>query len=297
MRTIKGSDLSIFFRKLYDLMFEADLFSRAAQSAFYLAFSIFPFLLFLTSLFGLVLDSSDGIKNELILYLRQVMPATASELVSSTLAEIAVNSSSGKLTIGLLITLWSASSGVNALRAALNAVYQLAERRSWLLLRIHSLGLTLALCILSAIVLAIVFYGWQFAGLASQYFGMPIPSPYFLVVIQWVSILVLMLLVCELIYNLLPDHITFEWEWVTSGSIVAIVLWLVLTGLFRLYLHYFNSYDRTYGSLGAVIILLLWLYLTALTVMIGGAINTVLRQMRDEHRKNVGLPPDQTVCH
>lgn len=202
MRTIKGSDLSIFFRKLYDLMFEADLFSRAAQSAFYLAFSIFPFLLFLTSLFGLVLDSSDGIKNELILYLRQVMPATASELVSSTLAEIAVNSSSGKLTIGLLITLWSASSGVNALRAALNAVYQLAERRSWLLLRIHSLGLTLALCILSAIVLAIVFYGWQFAGLASQYFGMPITSPYFLVVIQWVSILVLMLLVCELIYNL-----------------------------------------------------------------------------------------------
>lgn len=297
MRTIKGSDLSIFFRKLYDLMFEADLFSRAAQSAFYLAFSIFPFLLFLTSLFGLVLDSSDGIKNELILYLRQIMPATASELVSSTLAEIAVNSSSGKLTIGLLITLWSASSGVNALRAALNAVYRLAERRSWLLLRIHSLGLTLALCILSAIVLAIVFYGWQFAGLASQYFGMPITSPYLLVVIQWVSILVLMLLVCELIYNLLPDHITFEWAWVTSGSIVAIVLWLFLTGLFRLYLHYFNSYDRTYGSLGAVIILLLWLYLTALTVMIGGAINTILRQMRDEYRKNVGLPPDQTVCH
>ncbi len=90
-----------------------------------------------------------------------------------------------------------------------------------------------------------------------------------------------MLIACEFIYNFMPDFRKFRWIWLTAGSLVAIMLWLILTSGFRTYLHFFNSYDRTYGSLGAVIIMLLWLYLTAMVIMIGGAINAVLNELRD----------------
>jgi membrane protein len=85
------------------------------------------------------------------------------------------------------------------------------------------------------------------------------------------------------IFNLLPDFKEFHWIWITPGSIVAILLWIILTTAFRTYLGYFNTYNRAYGSLGAVIILMLWLYLTASALMVGGAINAVLHQMRRPH--------------
>ncbi len=91
-----------------------------------------------------------------------------------------------------------------------------------------------------------------------------------------------MLFAFEVIYNLLPDFKKRYWKWITPGSIAAIILWLILTTGFRTYISYFNSYDRTYGSLGAVIILMLWLYLTALVVMVGGAINTVTQELHDD---------------
>ena len=108
--------------------------------------------------------------------------------------------------------------------------------------------------------------------------GFMVTTSLILVAIQWISTLLVMLFACEIIYNLLPDFKKFRWDWITNGSIVAIVLWIVLTSGFRLYLGYFNSYNKAYGSLGAVIIMMLWLYLTAMALMIGGVINAVLAE-------------------
>ena len=109
-----------------------------------------------------------------------------------------------------------------------------------------------------------------------------ITSPLILVAIQWASTLLVMLFACEIIYNLLPNFKRFRWIWINYGSIVAILLWIVLTTGFRTYLSYFNTYNRTYGSLGAVIIMMLWLYLTSMALMIGGVINAVLAVFHDE---------------
>jgi len=271
-----------FFRRLYVKAVESDLFNRAAQAAFYFSFALFPFIFFLVSLFGLVLTSTDALKTELFDYLRQIMPNSVFVLVRNTVEEVAANSSSGKLTLGLVATLWSASSGVDAIRSALNSIYELRERRNWFKTKAQSVVLTLVVTILAGIGLTIVFYGWQLAQRAFESVGLPITSPFILVGIQWISILAVMLFACEVIYNFLPDFRKFQWIWLTAGSMVAIILWLLLTGGFRLYLNYFNSYDKTYGSLGAVIILMLWLYLTALVLMIGGAINAVLHDLRNE---------------
>jgi len=274
-----------FFKRLYTRMTDADLFDRSAQVAFYFAFSLFPLLLFLVSLFGLVLGSTEGLKDELFQYMRHLLPGAAYDLVRNTVEEVVATSTPGKLTIGLVVTLWSASAGVSSIRGALNAVYELKETRSWFVTKALSLGITLVLIVLTAAMLGIVFYGWELGQSLLGAIGFRITSRFVLASIQWLTIFMVLLVACEIIFNIVPAFKKFHWTWINVGTLVAIALWVLFTGLFRLYLHYYNTYNKAYGSLGAVIILMLWLYLTALAVMIGGAINAVLHQMHDEELK------------
>jgi len=271
-----------FFKRLYQkALFEEDILSTAAQVAFYFSFAIFPLLLFLVSLFGLILVAADDFRRELFFYLRQIMPLSAYELVQKTITEVTENSSGGKLTIGLMIALWSASAGIDSLRIALNSVYSVVEKRSWWKTKFLAISLTFSLTILITIACGTVFYGWKFLSLILATINLPISSPFFLVVLQWITILVVLLIIFGILYNFLPMHKPHKWVWITPGSVTGIVLWLSASYAFRLYLSYFNTYDRTYGSLGAVIILLLWLYLTALVILIGGIINATLQEMTD----------------
>jgi membrane protein len=268
-----------FATGLYSKMIDNDIFSHAAQVAFYFSFALFPLLYFLVSLFGMVLDSSQGLRDELFANLRQIMPLSVFDLVRRTVDEIVANSSSGKATLGLVVTLWSASAGVDAIRNSLNSIYELKETRPFWRTKLESLAITFVVTILSAVMLATVFYGWQLVQYGLAAVGLYVTSPLLLVSIQWLSTLIVMLIACEVVYNFLPNFKKFRWVWVTPGSIVAILLWIVLTTAFRTYLGFFNSYNKAYGSLGAVIIMMLWLYLTASSLMIGGVINAVLHKM------------------
>ncbi len=270
-----------FFRKLYRKIDSTDLFNRAAQVAFYFSFAFFPLLLFLVTLVGIVLGSTDSLKRELYSYLFQIMPASAFDLVHKTLDEIIENSSGGKLTIGIFITLWSASAGVDSLRSTLNEVYELKETRSWWNTKLQSLVLTLLFVVLLAMALIGVSSGWTIFEHLLRAVGLTITSPLVLVGLQWTILLVVLLFATEIIYSWVPCYRKFRWRWITTGSVIAIVLWVMFTGGFRAYLRYFNTYDRAYGSLGAVIILMLWMFLSAMTILIGGAINSVLREMSE----------------
>ncbi len=278
-----------FFSRLYDESFEADIFSRAAQVAFYFSFSLFPLLFFLISVFGMILESTTELKDSLFEYLRQIMPWSAFDLVRKTVNEITESSSTGKLTLGLAITLWSASAGIDSIRNSLNAIFKLRETRAWWRTRLESIILTFLLIILLVVVLGLAFYGWQMVQIGLSSIGLEVNSPLILVSIQWLVVLLLMLFVCEVFYNLVPDFDKWRWVRFAPGSFVAILLWLLLTSGFRLYLEYFNSYNRAYGSLGAVIILMLWLYLTAMALLVGGTINSVVSSIKAEE---TGEPND-----
>ena len=268
-----------FFHKLYDKVDSTDLFNRAAQVAFYFSFAFFPLLLFLVTLIGIVLGSTENLKRELYSYLFQIMPPSAFDLVHKTLEEIVENSSSGKLTIGVFITLWSASAGVDSIRSALNAVYELKEARSWWNTKLQSLILTLLFILLIAIALIVVSSGWQLFQYLLGFMGLEVASPLILISIQWISLLIVLLFSTEVIYSWVPCFDKFRWVWITPGALVAMVLWVLFTGGFRIYLQYFNTYNKAYGSLGAVIILMLWMFLSGTTILIGGAINSVLTDM------------------
>ena len=270
-----------FFLRLYSKVESSDVFNRAAQVAFYFSFAFFPLLLSLITLAGIVLDNTDSLKRDLYRYLFQIMPASAYTLVQKTLEEVIENSSGGKLTIGLVITIWSASAGVDALRSSLNAVYELKETRSWWNTKLQSLVLTLLFVLLLALGLIVVSTGWHLFELLLGRIGLLFESDLLTGAVQWISLLAVLLLASEVIYSWLPCHKKFRWIWITPGSLVSIFLWVLFTVGFRFYLQYYNTYNKAYGSLGAVIILMLWMFLSGTSILIGALINSVLKDMSE----------------
>jgi membrane protein len=259
-----------FFTRLYEKISDDDILGNAAQVAFYFSFALFPLLLFLMSLLGLILSNKEELQQQLFVILSQVMPSSAFDLVETTLNEVTSKASGGKLTFGILITLWSASAGVDNMRGTLNEVYNLKETRSWFLAKLTSLVLTLVIGILILTALVSVVYGAQLLDAI-----LPIDSHYILQPLEWIVTLVLVLLAFAVLYNFAPNHDALQWKWITPGAVVGVILWIAASGGFKLYLNYFDSYAATYGSLGAMIILLLWLYITALVILMGGAINAI----------------------
>lgn len=277
--------LTEVLKRTYGKIVNDELLSHAAQVAFYFTFSLFPLLLFLTTVFGLVMNKDAVLKTELFTYLEKVMPHSAFGLLRSTIDEVATEWSGGTLTAGLLIALWSASAGMDSLRVTLNASYGIKETRSFFHTKLNSILLTLALGTLLVVTMSLIFYGsgvlhWILPGLPSALTS----------ILSYALIISALLLGFALVYNVVPNHPTFHWQWFSHGAFLAISLWLAISYGFRLYLAFFDRYARTYGSLGAVIILMLWFYLTAVVVLIGGAVNSVIRDLRTE--KGVGGSDD-----
>lgn len=252
------------------------IFSHAAELAYYFLLALFPLLLFLTSLIGVLIGSGTGLRHSLFNYLAKVLPGSASQLVSDTMFEVSNASGGGKISLGILAALWAASNGMGAVSQSLNAAYHVEESRSWWKQRLTAVGLTIALAVLIISALLLVLYGGKIAdGLAASYgFG-----GVFVVlwkILQWPVVLIFLLLGFALIYYWAPDLRDQNWRWVTPGSVAAVLLWLFVSFGFRLYLHFFDSYNKTYGSVGAVIVLMLWFYLTGASILIGGEINSDL---------------------
>ena len=261
-------------KRVWQQIQEDDVFGRAAQLSYYFLLALFPLLLFLTSLLGYFAEAGTQLRNNLLSYLSEVMPASASDLVRTTMDEISSGKGGGKLSFGILATLWAASNGMGAISESLNAAYNVKETRPWWKVRLVSIGLTIALAVLIISALTLVLYGGEIADKIAANFGLSSAFAISWKVLQWPIVLFFVLFAFNLIYYFAPSLREQEWKWITPGSIIGVVLWLLVSFGFRAYLHFFNSYSATYGSLGAVIILMLWFYLTGASILIGGEINS-----------------------
>jgi len=253
---------------------EDNVFGRAAELSYYFLLALFPFLIFLTSVIGLVLGSGTGTRHMLFNYLARIMPPSAFQLIDATMIEVSTASSGGKLSFGILAALWAASNGLTAITGSLNTAYDLKETRSWWKQRLVSIGLTMALSVLIIGALVLVVAGGKIAEWLAAHYGFGPVFPTAWKIIQWPVVFACIMLAFALIYYFAPDFREQSWQWLTPGAAIGVVLWLLVSLGFRVYLHFFNSYSATYGSLGAVIILMLWLYFTGAAVLIGGEINS-----------------------
>lgn len=250
------------------------VFGRAAELSYYFLLALFPLLIFLTSVIGIVLGSGTGTRHALFNYLARIMPPSAFQLLDTTMWEVSAASSGGKISFGILAALWAASNGMVAITESLNAAYDVAESRAWWKQRLVAIGLTIALSVFIISALVLVVFGGRIAeGIANAYgFGPAFAMAW--KIIQWPVVFAFLMLAFALIYYFAPNLREQKWHWLTPGAALGVALWLLVSFVFRLYLQFFDSYSATYGSLGAVIILMLWLYFTGAAVLIGGEINS-----------------------
>ncbi len=279
MWTLSGLSFKKMAVRVWNEMNRDDAFGDAAKLAYYFLLALFPLLIFLTSAIGLIVGAGTGMRHTLFQYLARVMPSSAFQLIDSTMLEVTNSSSAGKLSFGLLLALWAASNGMGAITEALNTAYDVKETRPWWKRRLAAVLLTVGLSVLIIAALALVIGGGRLADYLAALFGFGSALAWVWRILQWPLALAFMLAAFALIYYFAPDLRDQDWKWITPGSVIGVVLWLLASFGLKSYLHFFNSYSATYGSLGAVIILMLWLYLTGLAVLIGGEVNAEIENV------------------
>jgi membrane protein len=255
-----------------------NLFGRASELAFDFLFALFPLLFFVLTLVGVFTSHGADLQGDLLAYFADFLPPAAFALLNATVTELAANASNGKLTFGIVLALWFASGGVRSMISALNLAYRVDELRSWIKVRAIAIFLTLliSILVLAALVLVLI------SGRAVDWLGAALSLTPEIVALwkalQWPAALAFVILSHALIYCFGPNLKNRRWHWITPGSAFGVLLWLAASLGLRAYLHFFNSYSTTYGSLGAVMILLVWLYVTGLTFLIGGEINAEIER-------------------
>jgi len=258
-----------------------EVFTRSAALSYYFFSALIPMVFFLMAVLGMFASQSEHLRANLLNYFAQVMPPAAFMLVEKTLREISNNSTGLKLAFGLVLSLWVGSGGLSSIMDALNRCYHLQESRPYWKRTLGSLGLTVIMASLTICALTIVLYGGDIARFVGTHIGLSNVVLWIWNAVEWPVALFFVLVAFALIYYWGPDA-KQQWRWITPGSLVGVVIWVSASLLFRLYLHFYNSYSKSYGSLGAVIVLLFWLYITGLAILAGGEINSEIENAAAE---------------
>jgi membrane protein len=261
-------------RRVWAEMKEDQIPGQAAQLSYYLLLALFPLILVLTAVIGLFLDSGTFTRAAIDDYFKQVAPGDIGVLIQKTLDEVNSGASGGKISIGLVGTFWAASSGMIALIGALNVAYDLTEARSWWKQRLVAILLTIAVVVLLILALVLMTFGGEFAEVLAHNVGFGSLFVIAWKVMQWPVLLVCVLMAFNLIYLYAPNIKHHEWHWLMPGTAVGVIVWLMASFGFKVYLMFFNKYSLTYGSIAGVIILLLWLYFTGIAILLGAEVNS-----------------------
>jgi membrane protein len=269
-----------FGKRVWNQVNEDDLFGRSAQLAYYFFFALFPALIFVTSLIGLV--AHGGLQQNLIQWFGRTLPPDAASLVQRTFQHVVQSSGGGKMSFGVIVSLWSAASGTLAAIGALNVAYEVKESRGFVNLRCTALWLTIAVAALFVAAVVIVLYGNTIVNLVGNALHLGPVLAWAWKIAQWPVALAFVLGGFALLYYAGPDLREPKWHWITPGAVLGLALWLVISFAFRVYLHFFNTYNKTYGALGAVMILLLWFYITGMVLMLGAELNAELERAQAE---------------
>jgi membrane protein len=270
---LAGMTLKGFISRTWRDMNRDNVYGASAQLAYYFLLALFPMLICLTSLVGFL----PGVQESIFNGLGRVFPPQAMKIVNETMRDIVINRSGKLLSFGILGTIWAASGGVEALMGTLNLAYHVKEGRSFWKVRLIAIGLTVMLSVLIIGGTVLIMFADKFSVWLTALLGLGKSFTLFWGVAEYLVGLVLLLTGIEVIYYFAPN-IKLRWRFVTPGGLFALMALMISSHLFSLYLRYAPSYSATYGSLGAVIVLMVWLYLMGMVLLVGGEINSVIRE-------------------
>jgi membrane protein len=244
----------------------------AAQLAYFAILSIFPFAMFLLTVVGYV--PLRGLDTRIMHALYSVMPGETARLVETTLHEIIGQQRGWLLVSTLLFAIWSASGGVSGLTTALNRAYDVSETRKAWQVKLRAILVTVGGVVAIIISTAALLIGPNLVHDVWAFFGLGGAFDRAWAFLRWPVAVLAMMVMLAGVYYFLPN-VKQRWRFITPGSIVAVLAWLLTSFGFRIYVSHFHAYARTYGALGAVVVLLVWLYLSAASVILGGEINAI----------------------
>ena len=254
----------------------------AAALTYYAVLALFPAMIVLVSLIGLVSDGQHTI-NTLLDMVRGLGPKTAVDSLKGPITDVVQQrSAAGPLLIlGLLGALWSASGYVGAFTRAANVIYRVEEGRRFYKLKPLQVLITLVCLVL----VAIVAIGLVVSGPVAKSVGNVIGAGGTAVTVwnyaKWPVLLLVVCLLLSLLYWVAPNVKQPRFRWFTIGGLLALVVWVIASVAFGFYVANFGSYNKTYGSLGAVIIFLVWLYLTNCAILLGAEVNAEVERGRE----------------
>ena len=242
----------------------------AAGAAFYLLLALFPAMAAFVSLYGFVADPSNIA--EQVSFLGGVLPSGGMELIQDQLESLVTQDSSAlslSFVFAFLISFWSANNGVKTLFEALNVAYEENEKRSFVWLNLVAFTFTLGAMVMGILMIAVVGVIPAILSIVnlSQF------SEQLIAVGRWALMLVLIVFGVSLLYRYGPSRETAKWRWISWGSGLATVVWIVASIGFSYYLQNFANYNATYGSLGAVIGFMLWAWISVVILIVGAEIN------------------------
>ena len=275
--TIKGYDVVPLVKKTVKEIGDDRIPSLAAETAYYFFFSLFPLLLFLTPLLGLV-GNGQQLMDAMLGRLSTTMPADTLSLLRRVLAEIITSSgNAGIMSIGVLLAAWSGSSIFGALMEALNIAHDVSETRPWWKKQVLRIGVLLIAGGTMLVATAVFLDGERVARWIGSAFGLSDAFVSAWTVLQLVLAAALLAALGAVVFKLLPN-VQQRWSHVFVASAITTLLWVVATVLFRFYVQHFGSYNKTYGTIGGVIVLLTWMYYSMFVLLIGGELASELHR-------------------
>ncbi|MBB5873432.1 membrane protein [Allocatelliglobosispora scoriae] len=261
----------------------------AAALTYYSVLSLFPGLLVLVAILGLL---DDSLTQSLVDNVIPIVPASARDIVTAAVENVQHGQGKAGLAavIGLLVATWSASGYVAGFMQASNAIYDVKEGRPvWKTVPIR-IGVTLVTGVLLVASMLIVVLSGELAQRVGDVFGIGPAAVDTWNVLKWPVLVVIIGLLFAILYWACPNVRQGGFAWVSPGGLVAVVLWVAISLLFALYTAHFGSYDATYGTLGGVIVFLTWLWLSNVAILFGAEFDAELERRR---AIAAGHPADQ----
>jgi membrane protein len=285
-----GSWLQVLKRTLKEFK-DDNLTDWAAALTYYGVLSLFPAIIALVSIIGLVGPSAT---QPLLDNLGKLAPGPANDILSGAITQVANGRRGAGLAfvLGLALALWSASGYVGAFARASNAIYEVGEGRPFWKLRPLQLVVTTVMILLLALCAIAVVVTGPVARQLGDVVGAGSAAVTAWDIAKWPVIALVVITMFSILYFAAPNVKHPGFTWITPGGVLALVVWLIASAAFALYVANFSSYNKTYGALGGVVVFLVWLWISNLAVLLGAELNAELERGRE---LEAGLPADRDL--
>ena len=280
-----------FLKKVYREYNHDNVSDTAAVLGYYFVYSLFPFLFFLATLAAYIPHVQVSM-DTVLARAHALVPSMAMHVIERNLRALVAHPRPHLLTVGLAGTLYSASRGVDAVRRALNLAYDVKESRPFWKTELLAFGMTISSAALILFGIAALIAGGNVGLWAADKLHI---APVYVVVWSWLRwpVTALLIMSCAaLVYYLLPD-VEQEFKFITPGSVLGTLLWLLSTWGFSQYAGHFGSYNITFGSIGGVVLLMTWFYITAFIFIMGGEVNAILEAASAEGKASGARTPGE----